>query len=37
MIFKNFNLIIFQSPFQAKLFKEYNDNIFVDSTFFYCP
>ncbi|KAL6613645.1 hypothetical protein U3516DRAFT_749985 [Neocallimastix sp. 'constans'] len=31
MIFKNFNLIIFQSPFQAKLFKEYNDNIFVDT------
>ncbi|KAG4100397.1 hypothetical protein H8356DRAFT_1422877 [Neocallimastix lanati (nom. inval.)] len=30
MIFKNFNSIIFQSPFQAKLFREYNDDIFVD-------
>jgi len=37
MIFKNSNLIIFQSPFQAKLFREYNDDIFVDGTFFYCP
>ncbi|KAL6604298.1 hypothetical protein U3516DRAFT_801476 [Neocallimastix sp. 'constans'] len=27
MIFKNSNLIIFQSPFQAKLFREYNDDI----------
>ncbi|KAL6632924.1 hypothetical protein U3516DRAFT_792057 [Neocallimastix sp. 'constans'] len=34
MIFKNSNLIIFQSPFQAKLFREYNDDIFVDDTFF---
>jgi len=34
MIFKNSNLIIFQSPFQAKLFREYNDGIFVDGTFF---
>ncbi|KAL6613354.1 hypothetical protein LY90DRAFT_514099 [Neocallimastix californiae] len=31
MIFKNSNLIIFQSPFQAKLFREYNDDIFVDA------
>jgi len=37
MIFKNFNLIIFQSPFQVKLFKEYNDDIFVDGTFFLFP
>ncbi|KAL6600144.1 hypothetical protein U3516DRAFT_762088 [Neocallimastix sp. 'constans'] len=37
MIFKNFNLIIFQSPFQAKLFWEYNDDIFVDGTFFIAP
>ncbi|KAL6617603.1 hypothetical protein U3516DRAFT_748571 [Neocallimastix sp. 'constans'] len=28
MIFKNSNLIIFQSPFQAKLFKKYNNDIF---------
>jgi len=34
MIFKNSNLIIFQSPFQVKLFREYNDDIFVDGTFF---
>ncbi|KAG4089373.1 hypothetical protein H8356DRAFT_1347161 [Neocallimastix lanati (nom. inval.)] len=37
MIFKNSNLIIFQSPFQAKLFREYNDNIFVDGTVFIVP
>jgi len=32
MIFKNNNLIIFQSPFQAKLLSNYND-IFADGTF----
>ena len=32
MTFKNSNLIIFQSPFQVKLFKEYNNDIFVDDT-----
>jgi len=37
MIFKNFNLIIFQSLFHTILFKEYNDDIFVDGTFFYYP
>jgi len=38
MKIKNSNLIIFQSPFQAKSFREYNDDIFVDSTiFFFCP
>ncbi|KAG4093460.1 hypothetical protein H8356DRAFT_1354352 [Neocallimastix lanati (nom. inval.)] len=37
MTFKNSNLIIFQSPFQVKLFKEYNDDIFVDDTFFIAP
>ena len=37
MIFKNSNLIIFQSPFQAKLFSEYNDDIFIDGTFFIAP
>jgi len=37
MIFKNSNLIIFQSLFQAKLYKEYNDDIFVDGTFFITP
>jgi len=34
---KNINLIIFQSPFQVKLFREYNDDIFVDGTFFIAP
>ena len=34
---KNSNLIIFQSPFQVKLFREYNDDIFVDGTFFIAP
>jgi len=37
MIFKNSNLITFQFPFQAKLFKKYNDDIFVDGTFFIAP
>jgi len=37
MIFKNSNLIIFQFPFQAKLFREYNDDIFVDGTFYIAP
>jgi len=34
MIFKNPNLIILQSPFQAKLFMKYNKDIFADSTFY---
>ncbi|KAL6596722.1 hypothetical protein U3516DRAFT_671621 [Neocallimastix sp. 'constans'] len=33
MIFKNPNLIIFQSPFQAKLFTKYNEDIFTDEFF----
>jgi len=37
MIFKNSDLVIFQSPFQAKLFKEYNNDIFVDGTFYIEP
>ncbi|ORY54058.1 hypothetical protein LY90DRAFT_507937 [Neocallimastix californiae] len=37
MIFKNSNLIFFQSPFQVKLFREYNDDIFIDGTFFIAP
>ena len=37
MIFKNSNLIIFQSPFQAELFREYNNDIFVDGTFYIAP
>jgi len=34
---KNINLIIFQSPFQVKLFREYNDDIFVDGALFISP
>jgi len=37
MIFKNFNINIFQSPFQAKLFIQYNINIFADDTFKIAP
>ena len=37
MIFKNHDLIIFQSPFQAKLFIEYKENIFADGTFYIAP
>ena len=36
MIFKNSNLIVFQSPFQAKLFSNYND-IFADGTYYISP
>ncbi|KAG4099393.1 hypothetical protein H8356DRAFT_1344201 [Neocallimastix lanati (nom. inval.)] len=36
MIFKNSNIIIFQSPFQAKLFME-NKHIFDDGTFLIAP
>ena len=34
MIFKNIDLIIFQSPFQTYLFLNYHKNIFTDSTFY---
>jgi len=37
MIFKNSDLVIFQSPFKAKLFKKYNNDIFVDGTFYIAP
>jgi len=37
MIFKNPNIIIFQSPFQAKLFAQYNKDIFADGTFYVAP
>jgi len=37
MIFKDSNLIIFQSPFQAELFREYNNDILVDGTFYIAP
>jgi len=36
MIFKNSNLIIFQSPFQAKLFIKHK-NIFAYGTFYIAP
>ncbi|OUM70325.1 hypothetical protein PIROE2DRAFT_1457 [Piromyces sp. E2] len=36
MIFKDSNMIIFQSPFQAKLFMYYK-NIFADGTFYIAP
>ena len=37
MIFKNQSVIIFQSPFQAFLFKKYCDDLFVDGTFYVAP
>ncbi|KAL6588644.1 hypothetical protein U3516DRAFT_807101 [Neocallimastix sp. 'constans'] len=37
IIFKDSNLIIFQSSFQAKLFRKYNDDIFLDGIFFIAP
>ena len=36
MIFKNSNLIILQSPFQAKLLIKHK-NIFADGTFYIAP
>ena len=36
MIFKDSNVIIFQSPFQANLFTECDD-IFADGTFYIAP
>ena len=37
MIFKNTNLIIFQSPLQAKQFTQYNEDIFAKGTFYISP
>ncbi|KAL6617414.1 hypothetical protein U3516DRAFT_748666 [Neocallimastix sp. 'constans'] len=37
MIFKNTDLIIFQSPFYAYLFSNYHKNIFADGTFYAAP
>ncbi|KAG4083592.1 hypothetical protein H8356DRAFT_1436850 [Neocallimastix lanati (nom. inval.)] len=37
IIFKNTDLIIFQSPFQAYLFSNYHKNIFADGTFYAAP
>ena len=37
MIFKNFNIIIFQSPFQTELFIKYNEYMFADGTFYIAP
>ncbi|KAG4103952.1 hypothetical protein H8356DRAFT_1372676 [Neocallimastix lanati (nom. inval.)] len=37
MIFKNPNLIIFQSPFQEKLFTQYNEDIFADGIIYIAP
>eukprot|EP00833_Pecoramyces_ruminatium_P014750 jgi/Orpsp1_1/1188782/evm.model.d7180000067137.1 len=37
MIFKDPNLIIFQSPFQAELFAQYNEDVFADGTFRIAP
>jgi len=34
MIFKNLNLIIFQSPFWEKLFMKYNKDIYAEGTFY---
>ena len=37
MIFKNSNVMIFQSPFQAELFEKYNEGVFADGTFYVAP
>lgn len=37
MIYKDSDIIIFQSPFQAAIFKNYNDDVFGDGTFYIAP
>eukprot|EP00833_Pecoramyces_ruminatium_P018339 jgi/Orpsp1_1/1192371/evm.model.d7180000092691.1 len=37
MIFKNTDIIIFQSPLQGELFAKYNNDIFIDGTFYIGP
>eukprot|EP00833_Pecoramyces_ruminatium_P006390 jgi/Orpsp1_1/1180422/evm.model.c7180000073381.1 len=37
MIFKEPNLIILQSPFQAELLAQYNEDVFADGTFRIAP
>ena len=37
LIFKNSNLVIFQSPFQAELFGKYCKDVFADGTFYIAP
>ena len=37
MIFKNSNVVICQSPFQAKIYSKYNEDIFADGTFSIVP
>ncbi|ORY31317.1 hypothetical protein LY90DRAFT_512478 [Neocallimastix californiae] len=37
MIFKNSNIIIFQSPFKTESFIKYNENMFADGTFYIAP
>jgi len=37
MILKNHNLVIFQSPFQTKVFLVYRENIFADCIFYIAP
>jgi len=37
MIFKNSNVVIFQSPFQAKIYSQYSEDIFVDGTLSTAP
>ncbi len=37
MIYKDTDLIIFQSPFQASVFIEFHDDVFGDGTFYVAP
>jgi len=37
MIFKNSDMVIFQSPFQAKIYSKYHEDIFADGTFSIVP
>jgi len=37
VIFKNSKVVIFQSPFQSKIYSQYSEDIFVDGTFSTAP
>ena len=37
MIFNNSDIVIFQSPFQAKIYSKYNEDIFTDGKFSIAP
>ena len=37
MIYKDYDIIIFQSPFQASIFIKFHEDVFGDGTFYIAP